>query len=395
MAKAEKAGSNSSTDINFIDIVDLLKGLLEESTSISPLKCEIIFYVFEYLLLGDVKELIGCDLVPKIVEVVFMKYLKKKEFDSAVTFCKFMSKKFESIYKGRPNKKVKFVLVDGSKEQFKIFMLFFIFQNEYFMQRLMGLGQSFHENMNTEEVEGGQLTNPNQPPSLVDEESAKAFVSHSRNFMKVINNLGLYDKKLDSVKEILHGIRCTRLLHSLQLFLAGVFTRFKNEEAQGTEEKALKAITELLGGVIKPFSTVEGMGDLHLFTDFFTQINFTCGNIGDYEPTFSSHSKLFLHCHNREQSLEILSLYTRFDKDQAKTLANLANTQTKAQLKMASACFCFNRYDQCIDHIISAWHLPVQQKASTMLSSLPKAMTEPEYVLLLFASLFARRGSSC
>jgi hypothetical protein len=392
MAKTDKGGASS--DINYIDIVDLLKGLLEESTSISPLKCEIIFYVFEFLLIGDVKELYGCDLVPKIFDVVFMKYLKKKEFDSAVTFCKFLSKKFEAIHKGRANKKAKFVLVDGSKEHFKIFCLFFIFQNEYFLQKLQGLGHVPQEQMHTEAIgEGGVPAEPPMPTPLYDEDTAKVFLSTVRNFMKVINNLGLYDKKLDSIKEVLHGIRCTRLIHSLQLFLAGVFTRFKNEDAHNNEEKALKAISELLGTQINPFSNVDGMADLFKFTEFFATNNFLCANVGEYELTFTSHAKLFYHCHNREQSIAVLDMYSRHDKDQPKTLSNLANMQIKAQLKMASAYFCFNRFDQCIDGIISAWHLPVQQKAATMLSSLPKAMTENEYVLLLFASLFARKGN--
>ena len=250
MAKAERDVPAAARDINFVDIVDMLKGFLEESTTLTTLKCEIVFFVFEYLLLADIKELHNCELVPKIAEVVFLKYLKRKEFDSAVNFCKFLSRKFEAIHKGRANKKAKFMLPEGVREHFKIFCLYFVFQNEYFMQRLTSppVPQPAADAMQEEA--------PNQPPQPehgtqpVDEESAKTFTSICRNFMKVINTLGLYDKKLDCLREFLGNLRCSQLLQSLQLFLAGIFTRFKSEEAHNTEEKALRAIADHLGGPI-------------------------------------------------------------------------------------------------------------------------------------------------
>lgn len=254
MAKSEKTAGG---DINLIDIVDLLKAHLEESSYVSTLKSEIVFYVFEYLLLSDTKELFDCDLVPKIVEIVFMKYLKKKDFDSAVNFCKYMTRKFDAIHKGRVNKKAKFVLVEGIKEHFKIFVFYFIFQNEYFLQRmtaLQSLGQKQGTEINNELDSGKEVHNnagnkQKSQPQL-DEETTKAFLTVSRNFMKVINSLAFYDKKLDSVKEILSVVRCTRLLQSLQLFLGGVATRFKSEDLHNNEEKSLKAIADIIGSEI-------------------------------------------------------------------------------------------------------------------------------------------------
>lgn len=261
MIKMAKQSNPSGGDINLIDIVDLLKAHLEESTQISTLKSEIVFYVFEFLLLSDAKDLYNCDLMPKIVEVVFAKYLKKKEFSSAIDFCKFMTRKFDAIYKGRVNKKAKFILSDGMKEHFKIFIFYFIFQNEYILERICGpqvasacLGAEI-----VNELENAPPAPPQQPPAqqaappaqpaqpAVDEESAKAFLTISRNFMKVINSLAFYDKKLDSVKEVLMGIRSNRLIVSLQIFLCGVASRFKAEEVNSNEEKALKAITEVIG----------------------------------------------------------------------------------------------------------------------------------------------------
>lgn len=255
MIKMAKSDKTSGGDINLIDIVDLLKAHLEESSYVSTLKSEIVFYVFEYLLLSDTKELYDCDLVPKIVEIVFMKYLKKKDFDSAVNFCKYMTRKFDAIHKGRVNKKAKFVLVEGIKEHFKIFVFYFIFQNEYFLQRIISLqSQSSNKNGNeiNNELEAGKEEKNNASNKLaahpqLDEDTTKAFLTVSRNFMKVTNSLAFYDKKLDSVKEILSAVRCTRLLQSLQLFLGGVATRFKSEDLHNNEEKSLKAIVDIVG----------------------------------------------------------------------------------------------------------------------------------------------------
>ena len=251
MIKMAKATANTG-DINFIDIVDLLKALLEESSSVSILKCEIVFYVFEYLLISDIKELYNCDLMPKIIEVIFQKYLKKKEFDSLGNFCKYLSRKFESIYKNRINKKAKFVLTDTAKENFKVLCLYFIFQNQYFYEKMV-LVSSDENQSNKMQLEQIPNTENSQQNHQIDEETTKSFLSISRNFMKVMNTLGLYDKKLDSLKEILYSLNSTNLIMSLQLFLAGVFTRFKAEETQNPEEKALKTINEILGGSIVAF----------------------------------------------------------------------------------------------------------------------------------------------
>ena len=140
-----------------------------------------------------------------------------------------------------------------------------------------------------------------------------------------------------------------------------------------------------------PFDTVEGMGDLQRYAEFFAASNFASTNIGDYEQIFAVHSKLFVLAQHREQSLHLLQLYAKFDKDHANTLNNLANTQKRSHLKLASAYFCFNRYDLCIDHVITAWNLPVAQRAN-MLTILPKAASDNEYFVLLFASLFVRKG---
>lgn len=264
MIKMAKSSNPSGGDINLVDIVDLLKAHLEESTHISTLKSEIVFYVFEYLLLSDTKDLYNCDLMPKIVEVVFSKYLKKKEFSSPVDFCKFMTRKFDAIYKGRVNKKAKFILSDAMKEHFKIFVFYFVFQNEYILQRVGGPNAANPSlgNEMVNELEVHVPPQPQQPPvqpnpqpvppsqPAIDEETSKAFITTTRNFMKVMNSLACYDKKLDSLKDVLVGIRSSRLLISLQIFLCSVAMRFKSEEVNSNEEKALKAISEVIGYIV-------------------------------------------------------------------------------------------------------------------------------------------------
>lgn len=78
---------NWDGDINFIDIVDLLKSLLEETDQVSTLKCEIVFYVFEYLLRNNIRESEDCELIPKIVDLIFIKYITKKNFKNPENFC--------------------------------------------------------------------------------------------------------------------------------------------------------------------------------------------------------------------------------------------------------------------------------------------------------------------
>ena len=133
------------------------------------------------------------------------------------------------------------------------------------------------------------------------------------------------------------------------------------------------------------------MEDLIKYSEFFGMNNFSCTHIGEFDQTFSVHSKIFILAQNREQSIDLIALSKKPDKDQSNILSNLANTQKRNHLKLASSYFCFNKYDMCIDHIITAWNLPVAQK-SNMLTILPKTMTDNEYVLLLFASLFVRKG---
>ena len=79
---------NGEGDINFIDIVDLLKSLLEQTKAVSTLKCEIIFYVFEYLLRNEISEADDCELIPKIIDIIFLKFLERRDFESPVAFCR-------------------------------------------------------------------------------------------------------------------------------------------------------------------------------------------------------------------------------------------------------------------------------------------------------------------
>lgn len=53
--------------------------------------------------------------------------------------------------------------------------------------------------------------------------------------------------------------------------------------------------------------------------------------------------------------------------------------------------FLFNKLKHCVDLIISAWHLALQNK-SFSLAVLPKTVINQEYRFLLFASLFMMRG---
>lgn len=138
--------------------------------------------------------------------------------------------------------------------------------------------------------------------------------------------------------------------------------------------------------------TVENMECLDKYVNFFQLNSFSCQSIGEYDHTMSAHCKLFMLAMNREQSLYVMSLHSKNEKEHANTFTNLAMTQMKICLKQASAYFCFNKYDQAIDHIITAWQLPVSLKG-TMLESLPKLLTDSSYTLLLFTSLFVRKGS--
>lgn len=87
MLKMAKSDSNDG-DINFIDIVDLLKSLLEETKKISTLKCEIVLHVFEYIMRSDLTEAKECELIPKITDIIFIKYLRRREFETPALFCR-------------------------------------------------------------------------------------------------------------------------------------------------------------------------------------------------------------------------------------------------------------------------------------------------------------------
>lgn len=134
------------------------------------------------------------------------------------------------------------------------------------------------------------------------------------------------------------------------------------------------------------------MESLASYISFFQTNSFSCQSIGEYDHTMSSHCKLFMLAMNREQSLYVMGLHSMNEKEYANTFTNLAMTQMKVCLKQASVYFCFNKYDHCIDHIITAWQLPVSLKG-TMLESLPKLLCDSSYTLLLFTSLFVRKGS--
>lgn len=63
----------------------------------------------------------------------------------------------------------------------------------------------------------------------------------------------------------------------------------------------------------------------------------------------------------------------------------------KHRLICSSAMFLFNRYNHCVDIVVSCWHMALQHKGS-LLNTLPKAVIDKEYSFLLFASLFVMRG---
>lgn len=133
------------------------------------------------------------------------------------------------------------------------------------------------------------------------------------------------------------------------------------------------------------------MADIQKFTDFFTSGSFSYQTIGEHEHTLTTHCKLFMLALGREQSLYVVELNKANDKDQANTLNNLAMTQMRVALKQAAAFFAFNRYDQCIDNIVTAWQLPLSLKG-TLLDSLPKMLADNSFTMLLFLSLFVRKG---
>lgn len=88
MVKTAKSESADNGNIDFFEIVDLLKSLLELTEKISTLKCEIVLWVFEYLTRKELKDFTNCEIIPKITDIVFIKYLRKKEFESPAAFCK-------------------------------------------------------------------------------------------------------------------------------------------------------------------------------------------------------------------------------------------------------------------------------------------------------------------
>lgn len=286
----------------------------------------------------------------------------------------FLSRKFEAIYNNRPNKKTKFFLQDPTKELFKIFCLSFVFQNQYFSEILMG----------------------GQP---LDDEISKQYIANVKNFLKIINGLGLYDKKLEIMKEFFQSIRSPKLLQTIQLFLAGIVTRFKSESAHNTEENAIRALTEILGFAIvhlfdfkNPFAGTEDMEGVQKYAAFFAEQNLLCSNVGEYDTLLGTLVKLFTHVMGRAESLQITELYNTNDKDPGSLLVDLAVNQIQTQFKLASVYFLFNKYDQSIECIISAWHMSIQQK-SLLLNSLPKQLLQKEQILLIFSSLFARKGN--
>lgn len=83
------------------------------------------------------------------------------------------------------------------------------------------------------------------------------------------------------------------------------------------------------------------------------------------------------------------------DSQGPKPLSTIISSTTlihiKQKLTCSSAMFLFNRYKVCVDLIISAWHLALQNKGS-ILNVLPKTINNQEYSFLLFASLFVMRG---
>lgn len=225
ITRAQIAGQDTGSSIQFADILDLLKGLVEEAPSLGVLKCELIFAVFEFMIpKGTSLDEASAELSSMIHEAVFHKFLSKKEFDSQLSFCKFLSRKFEAINRGKASKKAKFSLVDGSRELVRMFIVYFLLQNNIFLTRI-----------NSESL---------------SEEDTKLFVSTVKNFLKVCNSLGLYDKKLDSLRDLMGTVKSSELLQSLQLLLCSVFSRFKAEEPHTPEEKSLKQLCEYLGGPI-------------------------------------------------------------------------------------------------------------------------------------------------
>lgn len=261
MARVDKTTA-ANNDIKFIDIVDLLKSLLEENNNVSILKTEIVFYVFEYLLLMGITELQNCSLVPSIVEILFNKYLKKRDFEGVHSFCKYLSRKFESIHHNRVNKKAKFILNDTAREDFKMYTLYSVFLNDYYCTKICaGVGEELPEQEPDDPQNSETGTNYGESPRQrgsalpeLDEDTVKSFLSNTRNFVKILTTLGLYDKKVDSFREIIWLLRSPQLLQSMQAMLAGVFSRFRAEDNSSPEGKSLKAITEQLCSPVVSYS---------------------------------------------------------------------------------------------------------------------------------------------
>lgn len=134
------------------------------------------------------------------------------------------------------------------------------------------------------------------------------------------------------------------------------------------------------------------MEGVQKYATFFAEQNLLCANIGEYDVLLGTLVKLFTHVMGRADSLYITGLYNKNEKDPGTLLVDIAVIQIQTQFKLASVYFLFNKYDQSIECIISGWHMSIQQK-SLLLNSLPKQLLQKEQILLIFTSLFARKGS--
>lgn len=295
------------------DIIELLEGLLEETESVSSLKCQIVYYVFESLIiLNKVSDRI---IVGKINELIFCKFLKKKDFDSPTLFCKFLARKFEGIYKKKLPPKPKLFLSDSFKENLRIFTFYFFFSVDNFICHLEKFGDD------------------------VKEDVKKRFLGAVRNFLKILQNIALMDEKLKTFSWFVQGLNCLKQLQSVQSFICALILAVKNEYPHNQEEVTLRGLFELIGVPINLYEGLESLRGVQQIYSFFQSHHVDSTLLNDYDKGLATLAQLILILSRRDQALMIIEkhgVFSKSDKDLSSTCSSLTLSLTKYKLRTAT-----------------------------------------------------------
>ena len=90
------------------------------------------------------------------------------------------------------------------------------------------------------------LENLDKKKKIMNEDTKRRYCVSIKNFLKVIQSLGVYDEKLPEVKAFLYSIKSENLLKSLQGLLCSFTMKCKGEFAHNTKEQALRALLDVI-----------------------------------------------------------------------------------------------------------------------------------------------------